>query len=394
MSVEDIEKLATKAEASDDDSDDSDKDDDTDDLDKDDDSEDADSEDDDQSDTDDDSDDDDVDDTDSEDGTDDDKDSDEITDDDTSSKAQPFDESKSKTKGKKEEKKDADLDDESVNGKVNYQAEHEKLLAPFRANNKNMQVDSVDEARTLMQMGANYNKKMAGLKPSLKIVKMLENNDLLDEDKLSFLIDLDKKNPEAIAKFIKDSGIDPLELDLDTSKNYKSNTYTVNDKEVELDGILADIKDTESFNKTIDIIGNKWDEQSKQILLEQPDAIKVINDHVATGIYDKIDEVLSKERAMGRFIGVPDVEAYQQIGDAINAAGGFAPSDTQNTNSSNSSKNSSKSKSNKSADPEVRKRKKAAGLTKPASGKKRDADFNPLSMSDEDIEKMTTSKFI
>ncbi len=294
-----------------------------------------------------------------------------------------------KEKGNKEEKE---------NSNINYADEHKKLLAPFRANNKEMQVSNVEEARTLMQMGANYNKKMAGLKPSLKIVKMLQNNDLLDENKISYLIDLDKKNPEAVKKFIKESGIDPLELDLKEKSSYKpDNTYTVDDKEVELDGILDEIKDTKSFNNTIDIIGNKWDESSKSVLRDNPGIIKVINEHVATGIYDKIDAVISKERALGKLVGLSDIEAYKQVGDAINAAGGFdntgsTITDTTKEKTDNSS-DSDKEKKEKKVDPKLRDRKKAASSTQRKPASKDKEDFNPLSLSDEDFEKVSAGKY-
>ncbi|RLD76246.1 MAG: hypothetical protein DRJ15_15705, partial [Bacteroidetes bacterium] len=134
---------------------------------------------------------------------------------------------------------------------IDYKAEYERLIAPFRANGKDMQIESVDDALTLMKMGANYNKKMAGLKPNLKLLKMLEKNDLLDESKLSFLIDLDQKNPGAVNKLIKDSGIDPLDIDTEKEDEYRPSTYTVDDKEVELDGVLDEIRDTQSFKDTL-----------------------------------------------------------------------------------------------------------------------------------------------
>src|SRR5690606_38757650 len=96
---------------------------------------------------------------------------------------------------------------------VDHKAIVDKLFAPFKANGKEMVVDNVDDAVALMQMGANYNKKMAALKPNLKLLKLLENNNLLSEEKIGFLIDLDKKNPAAIGKLLKDSGIDPLDVD-------------------------------------------------------------------------------------------------------------------------------------------------------------------------------------
>lgn len=293
---------------------------------------------------------------------------------------QPFKESKESKEEEKEPKSSDDID---------YKAEYLKLLAPFRANNKDMQVDSVDDARTLMQMGANYNKKMAALKPNLKLIKMLDNNDLLDENKLSYLIDLDKKNPDAIAKLIKESGIDPMDIDTEEDSKYKSGTYTVNDKEVELDVVLEEIKDTPSFNQTIDIIGNKWDEKSKQILLENPEVIKIINDHVAAGVYDQINAVVERERMLGKLPGLSDIEAYKEVGDALNAQGGFTSKSESSTPTPISKPRSKK------ADSKLRSRKKAAGFTKATPSKKgKGEDFNPLSLSDEEFEKIAGSKYI
>ena len=279
-------------------------------------------------------------------------------------------------------------DKEADKQTVDYRGEYEKLIAPFKANGKEMQVDNVDDARTLMQMGANYNKKMAALKPNLKIVKMLEKHDLLDESKLSYLIDLSKKDPSAINKLIKDSGVDPLDLDTEKADEYRPNSYTVNDKEVELDSILDEIRDTEAFNTTANIIGNKWDEKSKQVLVDNPKLIKIINDHVESGIYEKISSVVERERMLGRLNGLSDIEAYKTVGDAINAQGGF-------TQSKSTKEEPTNVKATNIVDPSLNKRKKAASSTKStkASTKVSD-DFNPLSMSDEEFEKIASSKFI
>jgi len=284
----------------------------------------------------------------------------------------------------------SDGEEESSDAELNFQKEYEKLLAPFKANGRDMTIENVDDARTLMQMGANYNKKMAGLKPNLKLIKMLDNNGLLDEQKLSFLIDLDKKDPEAIKKLMKDSGIDPTEVDLESENNYESKSYTVDDKEVELDVVLDDIKDTPSFNETINIISNKWDESSKQVLVENPDAIKVINEQVGNGIYGKIMDVVDQQRMLGKLVGVSDVEAYKQVGDAINAAGGFKPDDSNNVNT----QTTTTQQKTKTVDPKLRDRKKAASSTKATKTKSKDSQYNPLSMSDEAIEKLGDSKFM
>jgi hypothetical protein len=274
---------------------------------------------------------------------------------------------------------------------IDYMAEYKKLTAPFKANGKDMQVDSIDDARSLMQMGANYNKKMAQLKPNLKLMKMLDNNGLLDEEKLNYLIDLDKKNPDAILKLVKDSKVDPMELDVEKDINYKPNTYTVNDKEVDLDDTLNDIKDTDSYAETLNIISNKWDESSKKSLLENPSAIKVLNEHVQMGIYNKIANAVETEKMFGRIpVGMSDLEAYKLMGDAINARGGF---NAQPPSTSEPGKKVSKT-TKKVVDPKLKDKKKAASSTKSSPKAKAKESFNPLSMSDEDFEKVGMSKFI
>ena len=281
---------------------------------------------------------------------------------------------------------------ETSSSEVNYEAEYKKLFAPFRANGKEMQIKSVEEAITLMQMGANYTKKMVGLAPNLKILKLLENNGLLSEEKLSFLIDLDKKNPDAISKLVKDSGIDPLDMDVSKSE-YKPNTYTVDDKELELDAVLEQIQDTPTYSQTISVVGNKWDGPSKQVVAQNPQLLRVINDHMASGIYDRISTEVERERMLGRLIGIPDIEAYRLVGDAIEARGGFAdlakpaiqPAPVPATPLRVTPKA-------KAEDPAIRAKKLAASAPKPAAPvKAAEMDFNPLSLSDDEFSKLNPS---
>lgn len=287
------------------------------------------------------------------------------------------------------ESEDSDEDtEEDKSSEVDPKAELDKLFKPFKANGKEIKVDSVDEAITLMQMGANYNKKMAALKPHLKLLKTLENNGLLDEDKLNYLIDLDKKNPEAIKKFIKDSGIDPLDIDTTSDINYKPNTYTVDDRELELDAVLERIQDTPSYNKTIDVISNKWDEKSREVLVNNPGVIEVINSHMDNGIYDQVMSVVEKERIMGRLQGLSDIEAYKLVGDHL-----FANQANQQVNAKQKPVVVKRPQSSK-PDPKVASRKKAASTTKSAPKSKAPTDFNPLAMSDEEFEKLVNEKFI
>lgn len=268
---------------------------------------------------------------------------------------------------------------------IDYKKVYEDVFKPFKANGKEMSVESVDDVRQLMQMGANYNKKMAALKPSLKVVKMLENSGLLDEEKLSYLIDLSKHNPDAVKKLIKDSGLDPLEVDINEEVRYKANTYNVSDKELELDAVLSEIKETESFNTTIDIIGNKWDDGSKRVLLENPGVIKIINEHVHNGIYQTITNEVERLKVLGKLDGLNDIDAYKAVGDAL-----YAPK--PNSRGGNTI-NTSTSKATNREDPRLVEKRKAASTTKSVASNVKQT-FNPLAMSDAEFEKIASSKYI
>lgn len=282
---------------------------------------------------------------------------------------------------------------------VNYKEAYEKVFAPFKANGKEIQVRSPEDVIALMQMGANYNKKMATLKPNLKILKLLENNSLLTEDKLSFLIDLDKKNPEAIGKLIKDSGLDIYSIDTE-DPNYVPPKRSVSDQDIELDMVLEDIRDTPTFTKTLSVVGSEWDTESQRIVKDSPQLLRVINNHIGMGIYDQIINEVERQRIFGKLNGVSDIEAYRKVGDEINTKGGFdhlvsgqkpvQPNPDQKVNSNYTRPTQA---SNDSA--ELRNKKRAASSTRPApKSASRIGDIDPLSLSDEDFNKLVLDNYL
>lgn len=282
---------------------------------------------------------------------------------------------------------------------IDFKSEYERLLAPFKANGRDIQVNSVDEAITLMQMGANYNKKMAALKPNLKLMKLLEKSGLLNEEKISFLIDVSRKDPAAINKLVSDSGIDPMDLSADKASAYKQTAYTVDDREIELDTVLEDLQGSPSYNRTLEIVGTKWDAASKQVIAGNPAIMRVINDHVTSGIYDRIQQEIDNERMFGRLIGLSDIEAYRQVGDALHAKGAFNSlvqgSSQKQQQTPPQQKVVVQPKPKQEDDDKRKDKKRAASSTKSVvSGSNLPADFNPLSMSDEEFSKLVNKQFL
>jgi len=124
----------------------------------------------------------------------------------------------------------------------------------------------------------------------------------------------------------------------------------------------------------------------------------VINDHVQRGIYDQIVQEVERERIFGRLSGLSDIEAYRQVGDAIQARGGFdhlaanAGSQGQQT----PSRPVVVPPKPKSVDEDkLREKRKAASASKPASASAGPvSDFNPLALSDEDFSKLVKTQFL
>lgn len=199
-----------------------------------------------------------------------------------------------------------------------------KLFEPFTANGRKMSIRNADEGVRLMQLGAGYNAKMEALKPDLAIIATLRREGLLDTDKLSFLIDLHKKNPEAIGKLVKDSGVDVLDLDEAKVAGYKPGNYATSTKEVEMDQILDGLKDSPTYGVLMDNVANKWDRESKQEVGNNPAILQRINQHMQAGFYDKIVDEVNRQKALGEIPGgTPFLAAYAKVGDELNAAGAF-----------------------------------------------------------------------
>lgn len=274
--------------------------------------------------------------------------------------------------------------------KIDYKAEYEKLLAPFNANGKQTQVKNVDEAIKLMQMGVGFHTKMNALKDLKRKIQPLEDHNLLNEDNVNFFIDLvGKKDQNAIKKLLSDAKVDPIDIDLDNdSSEYKPNTYTVDDARLELDDILETLKTSTHYTNILDIVGNKWDDKSKQAVAEQPSIMRDLNQHMESGIYDLVNAEVERQRMFGNLVGMSDLEAYNSVGNAM-AQNGMLQGQSQQEaplNQPSSGTSNTQVTSQQQTNPELKQKRKAAATTKSMpSGQASNQKTNPLSLSDEDF---------
>lgn len=203
-----------------------------------------------------------------------------------------------------------------------YKAFYERIMAPFKANGRTIQLTSADEAVQLMQMGANYTKKVQELGKHRKFVLMLENAGLLDESRLELLIALDKKDPEAIKKFFKDKGLDPVDVDTSSEVKYKPGSHAVSDQEAALAAAIDEVKSMEGGEETIQSVHKSWDSTSKKVLWANPQLLKAIHNQRMSGVYDRVSAEVERRQALGQFSeGTPFLDMYRTVGDELVAKG-------------------------------------------------------------------------
>lgn len=213
---------------------------------------------------------------------------------------------------------------EGLPADFNYKEGYEKVMSAFKANGKMITPRSPEEAISLMQMGANYTRKMQELQPYRKVMLMLQNNGLMDEDKLSYLIDLDKKNPDAIKKLLKDSGTDPLDFNPDEAVNYQTGNHRVSDTEAAFATELDDLKSTPEGQATLGVISQTWDNASKDALFENRGLLQTIQSQRENGIYDIIAAEVNRLNMLGQIpAGTPFLQAYNQVGSLLSQQGAF-----------------------------------------------------------------------
>lgn len=195
---------------------------------------------------------------------------------------------------------------------VDYQAFYDQLTTPFKANGRKIQVKDANDMIALMQQGANYSKKMAQLKPNLNLVRTLEQHGLNDPEKLAFLVDLHNKNPEAIAKLVKDADIDLYSFDTEQANSYTPQVV-VNEATPLQETIEALYEQHESFGQVIQDVSTLWDDQSKNIVSENPQILQAMAAQAENGLYQQIIHALDYERMLGRMVHTPFLQAYSEI---------------------------------------------------------------------------------
>lgn len=260
-----------------------------------------------------------------------------------------------------------------------YEGFYKRVMAPFKANGKSIQLNSPEEAIALMQKGVDYTRKMQDIARYRKPMMMLEKANLLNEDQISFFIDLSNGNQEAIRKLLKDKGIDTLDLPSDDEPiNYQAGSHKLSDTEVELTEQVKELQVQEGGPEFLKEV-LAYDQQSRNAIYAEPRVLSILFNQKKSGIYQRITDEVERQRLLGQIPdNVPFINAYNAVGQML-----FGPK-SQSRNGSQPLARKPAITSNKLNNTQ---RAKSAGITR-TSGKASRVTKNPLTMSDEEFIKM------
>lgn len=175
-----------------------------------------------------------------------------------------------------------------------------------------------------MQKGVDYTKKQQALKPRLKELQILENQNMLG-DNLGYAIDLFNGNTKALAKLIKERNIDISELspnmygdEEDNSPDYTPTNYSISDAEMRLKDVELTLKDSPNFQRLFTTL-TELDDDSKAKFRSNPDLLLRLNEHMDSGLYDQIQNELEHRRIVGdaSVDGKNFYDAYTAVGNEI-----------------------------------------------------------------------------
>lgn len=199
------------------------------------------------------------------------------------------------------------------------------VTAPFKANGVEMQITDPNEAIALMQKGLNYTAKMQSLAEPRRLHKMLSDAGVAEESKLAYLIDLHNKRPEAIAKLVRDSGVDLYQIDEDKVNQYSPVSSAPSSNAIVLEDAVAEAQATPEGQRAVQIVGSVWDEDSCRAVGANPQLLKDLTNHIRTGVFDKINQVVQVERAKGNLSQLTDIDAFWQVGNYMHEQGMLNP---------------------------------------------------------------------
>lgn len=275
---------------------------------------------------------------------------------------------------------------------------YDAVFAGFKANGRDIQVETPEEAVRLMQMGAGFVKYQQKVRPAVAIQQTLDANKI-DNNKLNFLIDCANGKVDAIKKLVRDAKLEPYDIEntdaaRKADEEYRPTNHLVSDKDVALTEHIGTVQGTPGGDAILKSIQNEWDDDSRTRLVEDPEILPILVRQKNSGVYDQITSEVNRRQTLGTLANnIPWLEAYHKVGTDLEESGAFSKG--TETTGSPSTETATPPAESKVIETAAAKKKAAAGgdpsgvapvQAAPAVTPKVDASV--MDMSDEDFAKL------
>lgn len=134
----------------------------------------------------------------------------------------------------------------------------------------------------------------------------------------------------------------------------------------------------ETFKDVVTDITTLWDKESKAIVSDNPEILRVMAKQADEGIYQQIMSAIDYEKMLGRLSGIPFLHAYEQVEARILQANQPTPKQEQGFTAPRPQANQEHVSNQNQA------QKQRASVPK-GSASQSNAGFDPLKLSDEEF---------
>lgn len=224
-------------------------------------------------------------------------------------------------------------------GEINYKQKYEelqksyestkafqdKVTADFKANGKMVKgIDDPEKIVKNLQMSTGLAKKVSEYKKAKPFIEPMEKRGLMQNpDKFDMHMKMEDGDTDAIKQFLKDKGIDPMDLDFEEDFSYKVDSTRIGKEEM----IFADMQETaDSYgvaDKFTSTVLEEWDPESAGKLFDGEQGLTMANQlaaQMANGVYDKVSAIAENMKlTQPGFMGLSSIDQYNEASKVYNS---------------------------------------------------------------------------
>jgi len=198
------------------------------------------------------------------------------------------------------------------------------VTADFKANGKMVKgIDDADKIVKNLQMSTGLTKKLSEYKQAKPFIDPLAKRGFMQNpDKFDVHMQMEDGNIDAVKQFLKNKGIDPIDLDTDDEFKYQAESTRMSPEE-QMFGDMQEVADGYGVNeKFTTTVLNDWDPQSMGRLFDGDKGKMMagqLAEQMANGVYDKVSAISENMKiTQPGFIGMSSIDQYNKASEVYN----------------------------------------------------------------------------